>query len=183
MLRFEVAMWLWVCCYLYRIFNKYVCASWRFDRSQFSNGGCRKEARAIRCGSWRGAKLPSSPSISASHQSEQRESEPGLQAAALNNSRACYRTPLAACQYCLCLGLFPQLLAMLERLRREAEVLSAAHRRALSRHSARVHHLGRTLKKKTSCSVSFSSWCEPRRWKWTHPTRFHSPTSPQSIDQ
>lgn len=88
----------------------------------------------------RGAKLLSSPSISASHQSAQRESEPRLQAAALNNSRACYRTPLAACQYCLCLGLFPQLLAMPERLKGEAEVLSGAHRRALSRHSACVHH-------------------------------------------
>lgn len=65
---------------------------------------------------FRGAKLLSSPSISASHHSAQRQSMSKMQAAALNNSRAGYWTPLAACQYRLCLGLFSQLLAMPGRL-------------------------------------------------------------------
>lgn len=65
---------------------------------------------------FRGAKLPSSPSISASHHSAQRQSECELQAAALTNSTACCQTLLAACQYRLCLRLFSQLLAVAEWL-------------------------------------------------------------------
>lgn len=75
---------------------------------------------------FRGAKLLSSPSISASHHSAQRQSECELQAAALTNSTACYQTLLAACQYRLCLGLFSQLLAVAERLGRAGSLVQSA---------------------------------------------------------
>lgn len=121
MLRFEVGIWLRVCNYLYRISNKRVYVNGRFDHSHVICEGCRSGAKAIpslsrRRADFRGAKLLSSPSISASHHSAQRQSTSKMQAVALNNSRACYWTPLAACQYCLCLGLFSQLLAMPGRL-------------------------------------------------------------------
>lgn len=119
MLRFEVGIW--VCSYLYRISNKRVYVNGIFDYSHVSRAGCGIGVKAIlnlsrRRADFRGAKLLSSPSISASHHSAQRQSMSKMQAAALNNSRACYWTPLAACQYCLCLGLFSQLLAMPGRL-------------------------------------------------------------------
>lgn len=104
MLRFEVATWseIWA-------FLCFFSTCWLQETVNDAKPP-RREA------DFRGAKLLSSPSISASHHSAQRQSECELQAAALTNSTACYQPLLAACQYRLCLRLLSQLLAAAERL-------------------------------------------------------------------